>query len=77
MSYLNLRNLVSHVDASSIKQVHGGRPCTQFRGKDLPPGLTVCGDHVATATLNGALESGINAGKEAAKFAAEKSSTKA
>lgn len=29
----------------------------------------VCGDHMATSTLNGALESGVNAGNEAAKIA--------
>ena len=49
--------------------VNGGRPCNTFRGKELPPGLYVCGDHMATATLNGAVESGVNAGKEAAKVA--------
>lgn len=42
--------------------VHGGRDCTKYRGKELPKGLFVCGDHMATATLNGALESGISAG---------------
>jgi phytoene dehydrogenase-like protein len=46
--------------------VDGGRACTTYRGKDLPPGLFVCGDHMATATLNGALESGVNAGMAAA-----------
>lgn len=30
----------------------------------------MCGDHMATATLNGALESGAAAGQEAAKVAA-------
>jgi predicted NAD/FAD-dependent oxidoreductase len=52
-------------------QVHGGRPSNTFRGKDLPGGLFVCGDHMATATLNGALGSGVSAGKEAAKVAAK------
>jgi protoporphyrinogen oxidase len=47
--------------------VHGGRVCSQFRGKKLPHGLFVCGDHMATATLNGALESGENAGNAASK----------
>ena len=28
-------------------------------------GILVCGDHQATATLNGAVESGVNAGKDA------------
>jgi phytoene dehydrogenase-like protein len=47
--------------------VNGGRNCSTFRGLLLPPGLFVCGDHMATATLNGALESGVNAGKAAAQ----------
>jgi phytoene dehydrogenase-like protein len=46
--------------------VHGGRPCTTYRYATLPEGLLVCGDHVATATLNGALESGVAAGRAAA-----------
>jgi hypothetical protein len=50
-------------------QVNGGRTCNIYRGKPLPDGLTVCGDHMATATLNGAIESGVNAGKEAVKIA--------
>jgi phytoene dehydrogenase-like protein len=44
---------------------NGGRPCDTFCGMQLPHGLFVCGDHVATATLNGALESGVNAGNAA------------
>ena len=44
---------------------NGGRPCDTFYGIQLPRGLFVCGDHVATATLNGALESGVNAGNAA------------
>jgi len=48
--------------------VNGGRDCNSYRGQDLPKGLFLCGDHMSTATLNGALESGVNAGKEAAKF---------
>lgn len=51
--------------------VHGGRKADSFRGKELPEGLFVCGDHMATATLNGALESGVNAGKAAAVAAAK------
>jgi len=47
--------------------VNGGRNCGTYRGKDLPKGLFVSGDHMATATLNGALESGVNAGAAAAK----------
>lgn len=48
--------------------VHGGRDSATFRGADapLPPGLLLCGDHTATATLNGALESGVRAGTAAA-----------
>lgn len=45
--------------------VNGGRPSDTYRGMELPSGLFVCGDNVATATLNGALESGVNAGKAA------------
>lgn len=47
--------------------VNGGRDCATYRGNTLPMGLFVCGDHMSTATLNGALESGVNAGTEAAK----------
>ena len=46
--------------------VNGSRPCDMYRGNKLPQGLFVCGDNMATATLNGALESGVNAGKAAA-----------
>jgi phytoene dehydrogenase-like protein len=49
-------------------QVHGGRECNVYRGKTLPPGLLLCGDHVATATLNGAMESGKNAGLAASRM---------
>ena len=48
--------------------VNGGRNADSYRGKPLPTGLVICGDHMATATLNGALESGVNAGKAAAKI---------
>ena len=47
---------------------NGGRPTNVYRGKVLPAGVYVCGDHMATATLNGALESGINAGRDAVKM---------
>jgi|UPI000581A5C1 phytoene dehydrogenase-like protein len=47
--------------------VNGGRDLSTYRGKDLPRGLLVCGDHMATATLNGALESGESAGIAAVK----------
>lgn len=51
----------------SPASVNGGRPPNEYRGKELPKGLFVCGDHMATATLNGAVESGVLAGQEAAK----------
>ena len=47
---------------------NGGRPNNTYRGKELPKGVLVCGDHQATATLNGAVESGVNAGTEASKL---------
>merc|ERR1711982_311355 len=40
----------------------GGRDCTMFYNEILPHGLYVCGDCMSTASFNGALESGINAG---------------
>jgi len=46
--------------------VNGGRHCGTFRGVELPQNLFVCGDHMATSSLNGALESGVNAGNAAA-----------
>jgi hypothetical protein len=49
--------------------INGGRQSNQYRGKDLPKGVFVCGDHMATATLNGAVESGARAGKDASTFA--------
>ena len=45
--------------------VHGGSIASQLRGLELPTGLFVCGDYMATSTLNGAIESGINAAKAA------------
>jgi predicted NAD/FAD-dependent oxidoreductase len=42
-------------------------------GKELPEGILVCGDHMATATLNGAFESGVSAGQMAAKAVAKSS----
>lgn len=41
--------------------VHRGRDCKKFRGVQLPQGCFVCGDHMSTASLNGAIESGVNA----------------
>ena len=48
--------------------VHGGRDCSTFRGLMLPDGIFVWGDHMAMSTLNGALESGVNAGDAVARF---------
>mmetsp|Transcript_30774 Transcript_30774/g.47148 ORF Transcript_30774/g.47148 Transcript_30774/m.47148 type:complete len:533 (-) Transcript_30774:469-2067(-) len=45
----------------SPANINGGRDATMYREKKLPEGLVLCGDHMATATLNGAMESGINA----------------
>jgi predicted NAD/FAD-dependent oxidoreductase len=59
----------SQYDGPWPASINGGRPSNQYRGKDLPNGFFVCGDHMATATLNGAVESGVAAGKDAAKFA--------
>lgn len=56
---------------------HGGRPANVYRGKELPPGVLVCGDHMATATLNGALESGVLAGQEAAQLVRDNASAPA
>jgi phytoene dehydrogenase-like protein len=50
--------------------VSGGRDCNIFRDEVLPEGFFICGDHMATATLNGALESGFSAGKAAGKAVA-------
>jgi len=54
------------LDGPFPANVSGGRDCSTFREQTLPEGLFMCGDHMATATLNGALESGLNAGKKAA-----------
>mmetsp|Transcript_32198 Transcript_32198/g.68141 ORF Transcript_32198/g.68141 Transcript_32198/m.68141 type:complete len:560 (+) Transcript_32198:16-1695(+) len=51
--------------------VHGGRDCSAFQGIRLPSGMFVCGDHMATSTFNGALESGVNAGNAAMTFITE------
>jgi len=58
----------SHLDGPMPANVHLGRDCTTFRGMELPSGVFVCGDHMATATLNGAIESGINAAKMASDY---------
>ncbi|KAL7511240.1 hypothetical protein ACHAXN_008669, partial [Cyclotella atomus] len=56
-----------HFNEENCANVNGGRDCTIFRGEQLPDGMYVCGDYMATSTLNGALESGVNAGNAAAK----------
>jgi len=43
--------------------VNGGRACNEFKGAQLPSGFFLCGDYMATSTLNGAIESGVNVGK--------------
>jgi len=55
-------------DGSLCANVHGGRDCSAFQGEAMPGGLFVCGDHMATSTFNGALESGVNAGDAAGNF---------
>eukprot|EP00594_Rhizosolenia_setigera_P019566 CAMPEP_0178962766 /NCGR_PEP_ID=MMETSP0789-20121207/14573_1 /TAXON_ID=3005 /ORGANISM="Rhizosolenia setigera, Strain CCMP 1694" /LENGTH=439 /DNA_ID=CAMNT_0020647005 /DNA_START=233 /DNA_END=1552 /DNA_ORIENTATION=- len=42
--------------------VYRYRSCCEYRGISLPHGIFICGDHMSTPTLNGALESGYNAG---------------
>mmetsp|Transcript_25573 Transcript_25573/g.60459 ORF Transcript_25573/g.60459 Transcript_25573/m.60459 type:complete len:666 (-) Transcript_25573:99-2096(-) len=58
----------SQLTGPSPANQNGGRPSNIFRGKELPKGVLVCGDHQATATLNGAVESGVNAGTDASKL---------
>ncbi|KAL3805303.1 hypothetical protein HJC23_009010 [Cyclotella cryptica] len=58
----------SHFKEEGCANVHGGRDCNMFCGISLPEGMFVCGDYVATSTLNGALESGVNAGIAAATY---------
>ena len=48
--------------------VNGGRDCSTFQGLKMPNGVFVAGDHMATATFNGALESGVNAGDAVNEF---------
>jgi len=42
---------------------NGGMDATSFRGTKLPRGMFLAGDHISTSSLNGALGSGVNAGK--------------
>ncbi|CAB9521752.1 Amine oxidase family protein [Seminavis robusta] len=51
---------------ASPATVNGGRDSSTILGRELPSGLFLCGDYMATASLNGALESGVNAGMAAA-----------
>jgi len=53
----------SQFGSPNSANVFGGRPCDSFQGIGLPAGLLVCGDHTSTATLNGALASGVSAGR--------------
>jgi len=53
----------SHFQGPAPANFNGGRDCTNFMGAALPEGIFICGDHMATATLNGAIESGRNAGR--------------
>lgn len=57
-----------NTDSRHPANVHGGRDCRMFRGEKMPDGMFVCGDYMATSTFNGALESGVNAGRAAACF---------
>eukprot|EP00985_Skeletonema_marinoi_P011241 scaffold5328_cov198-Skeletonema_marinoi.AAC.5 len=52
--------------------VHGGRDCDAFQGLAMPDGMFLAGDHMATATFNGALESGVNAGDAVNSFLSKK-----
>ena len=56
----------AHFNEQDCANVHGGKDCAMFHGEKLPDGMYVCGDYMATATFNGALESGVNAGEAAA-----------
>jgi phytoene dehydrogenase-like protein len=56
--------------------VNGGREPNFYRNKQLPDGLLVCGDHMASATLNGALESGVRAGSMAGKTAKKQAASR-
>jgi len=70
---LQLSKILKYINFPKLSlQINGGRPCNTFRDEELPEGVLVCGDHMATATLNGALESGANAGKFAASILAKK-----
>ena len=61
----------AHYGTEESANIHGGRDCSKFRGVYLPKGVFVCGDHMATSTFNGALESGVNAGESVSRFLSE------
>jgi len=56
----------AHYGTEESANFHGGRS-SKFRGV-LPNGIFVCGDHMATSTFNGALESGVNAGESVSRY---------
>lgn len=58
----------AHFNEYGCASVHGGRDSSTLRGVTLPKGVFVCGDHMATSTFNGALESGVNAGTAVSDF---------
>ena len=58
----------AHYGTEESANIHGGRDCSKFRGVDLPKGVFICGDHMATSTFNGALESGVNAGESVSRY---------
>ena len=60
-----------HYGEDGCANIHGGRDCTIFQRTAMPSGLFVCGDHMATSTFNGALETGVNAGDAVAKYLTE------
>lgn len=62
----------SQLGGPQAANVNRGRDSSRYRGKALPSGAYVCGDHMATATLNGALESGVNAGLSAVGRSSER-----
>ena len=45
------------LNVPTLVNVNGGRDCTKYRGEALLKGLLLCRDHMATFTLNVALES--------------------
>ena len=47
---------------------HEGQDYESFHAETLPKGMFVSVDYMATSTFNGALESGVNAGRVASTF---------